>query len=57
MARDAPGRDTAKIYVLRAWEEIEKGNFQQAASLFNKALEASPGDKDALTGLLWLKEI
>lgn len=41
-------------FVLWAWEEIKKGNTQHAEYLFNKALEISPDDEDALSGLEWL---
>ncbi len=43
-----------KTYILWAWLDIKKGNFQKAKFHFNKALEVSPGDVDALSGLDWL---
>ncbi len=44
-------RNIAKTYVTWARVEIQKGNFRHAEYLFNKALEASPDDKDAISGI------
>ena len=41
----------AKTYVIWARDKIKKDDFQYAENLFNKALEVSPADKDALSGL------
>ena len=43
--------DIAKTYVIWARDKIKEDDFQYAENLFNKALEVSPADKDALSGL------
>ncbi len=46
-----------KTYVKWGKEEIVKGNYKRAGHFFNKALEVSPGDSDALAELAWLISI
>ncbi len=41
----------SQIYVLWAREEIKKNNFKHAEYLFNKALEVSPDNQNALVGI------
>jgi serine/threonine protein kinase len=45
----------SQIYVLWAREEIKRNNLKHAEYLFNKALEVSPGNQNALSGVTLLK--
>ena len=44
----------SQLYVLWAREEIKRNNFKHAEYLFNKALEVSPNDQNALSGITQL---